>query len=152
MRQQSITLVNEKLEAFDDCLSTGAEAEVWLKALPTTPKATWSTFITVFELCWPPIIIVEKTKAEYEKELLERLLADAETHITWTAKVLQLATSAGIEASTSMIWQVHGCLPTVIKDLSKDEEYKDWAEFMKNVTELKSTQLLDKKEQYTRQE
>jgi hypothetical protein len=66
--------------------------------------------------------------------------------------VLQLATSTGIALGTSMIWQVRGKLPSVVKDLLKDMEYANWAEFTKEVTELKGTRLMEKKEQYAKQE
>jgi hypothetical protein len=59
---------------------------------------------------WPPVIITEKTKAEYERELLEHILASEEvgkkmmlydrecwTHVTWAVKTLQFTTNAGIE-------------------------------------------------------
>ncbi|KAG1853569.1 hypothetical protein C8R48DRAFT_565658, partial [Suillus tomentosus] len=154
------------LDAFGDYLGTGSEAEVWFKALlQTSQKPGWPAFVAEFESRWPPIVIAEKTKAEYEKELLEHLLPDAVvgtkttvydkecwTHVAWAAKALQLATSAGIASSTSMIWQVRGRLPSVIKDLLKDEEYKDWAAFTKEVTDLKSTRLLEKKDQHTKRE
>jgi hypothetical protein len=41
-----------------------------------------------------------------------------------------------------MIWQVRGKLPSVVKDLLKDTEYTNWAEFTKEVTELKGTWLM----------
>jgi hypothetical protein len=56
------------------------------------------------------VIITEKTKAEYERELLEHILASEEvgkkmmlydrecwTHVTWAVKTLQFTTNAGIE-------------------------------------------------------
>ncbi|KAG0696405.1 hypothetical protein DFH29DRAFT_1025610 [Suillus ampliporus] len=165
MRQQTITASIDKLDAFSDYLGTGSDAETWFKTLTTTSKVSWTTFVTAFETRWPPIIVVEKTKAEHERELLEHLLADAEvgtkttlydrecwTHEAWATKALQLATSAGIAASTSMIWQVRGKLPSVIKDLLKVDKYTDWSAFTKEVKELKGNRILEKKEQYTKQE
>jgi hypothetical protein len=66
-------------------------------------------------------------------------------------KTLQLATDAGIEQSTSMIWQVRSKLPDIVKDLLKDEEYTKWEEFTKAVTELKGSRLVEKQEQYLKQ-
>jgi len=164
MRQQTITQSNDKIEAFGDYLGTSSQAERWFKALASTDKATWAAFVTAFEKRWPPVIIAEKTKAEYEKELLEHVLASGEvgkktthydrecwTHVAWAAKALQLATDAGIEQSTSMIWQVRSKLPDVVKDLLKDEEYKKWEEFTKAVTELKGSRLVEKQEQHVKQ-
>lgn len=104
MRQQSITTSIEKVEAFGDYLGTGSDAELWFKALTQNSKATWPAFVTAFEDRWPPIVVAEKTKAEYERELMEHLLSDAEvgtkttlhdrecwTHEAWAAKALQLA-------------------------------------------------------------
>ncbi|KAG1888759.1 hypothetical protein F4604DRAFT_1915803 [Suillus subluteus] len=158
MRQQSITRSTEKLDAFGDYLGMGSQAEIWFKALQLANKTTWPVCVTAFETCWPPIVIAEKTLAEYEKELLEFLLTDKEvgtrttlyhrecwTHVAWATKALQLAMSAGIAASTSMIWQVRGKLLSIVKDLLKDTEYMDWAEFTKEVTELKGTWLMEKK-------
>ncbi|KAG2030203.1 hypothetical protein BDR03DRAFT_878878, partial [Suillus americanus] len=165
MRQQSITASTEKLDAFGDYLGTGSQVEIWFKALQSANKTTWPVFVIAFETHWPPIIIAEKTKAEYEKELLEFLLTDKEVgtrttlydrecwmHVAWATKALQLAMSAGIAASTSMIWQVREKLPSVVKDLLKDTEYMDWAEFTKEVTELKGMRLMEKKEQHAKQE
>ncbi|KAG2050052.1 hypothetical protein BDR06DRAFT_892644 [Suillus hirtellus] len=165
MRQQSITVSTDKLDAFGDYLGTSSQAEVWFKGLSSANKTSWPTFVAAFETRWPPIVIAEKTKAEYEKELLEHQLLEAAigtktilydrecwAHEAWATKVMQLATSAGIAASTSMIWQVRGLLPSIVKDLLKDDEYMDWAAFIKEVKELKGTRLAEKKEQHTKQE
>jgi hypothetical protein len=122
-------------------------------------------FIKEFEIHWPPIVIAEKTKAEYEKELLDFLLTNQEVgmrtmlydrkcwmHVVWATKALQLAMSTGIVSSTSMIWQVRGKLPSMVKDLLKDTEYTNWVEFIKEVMELKGTWLMEKKEQHAKQE
>ncbi|KAG1719516.1 uncharacterized protein EDB91DRAFT_1257584 [Suillus paluster] len=165
MGQQATTASNDKLEAFGDYLGTGSEAEVWFKGLVTTQTATWMSFVTVFETRWPPIEIAKKMKAEQERELLEHRLTDVDvgtnatlydrecwSHEAWATKAQQLATSAGIEASTSMIWQVRGGLPNIIKDLLKDDKYKNWAASTKEVKELKGNRLLEKKEQHSKQE
>jgi hypothetical protein len=164
MHQQTVTQLNDKLEVYGDYLGTSSQAETWFKALASSDKVTWAAFIAAFEKCWPPVIIAEKTKAEYEKELLEHILASEEVgkktmlydrecwmHVAWAVKTLQFATNAGIEQGTSMIWQVHNKLPDVVKDLLKDEEYKTWTEFTKAVTELKGSQLAEKQEQRTKQ-
>lgn len=101
MRQQSITTSTDKLDAFGDYLGTGSQAEAWFKAIPSANKATWQAFITAFEARWPSVEIVEKTKAEYEKELLDHTLLSADvrkkttlndqecwTHVAWAAKTL----------------------------------------------------------------
>lgn len=164
MRQQSIVMSTDKLDTFGDYLGTGSQVETWFKATSSTNKASWSTFVAAFETRWPPVKIAEKTKAEYEKELLDHTLPSAEvgkkttlydrecwTHIAWAAKTLQLAMSAGIAQSTSMIWQVRSTLPDIVKDLLKDEEYTDWAEFAKVVMDLKGSRLVEKQEQHNRQ-
>jgi hypothetical protein len=165
MRQQSIAVSTDKLDTFGDYLGTNSQAEVWFKGLSSANKTSWPTFVAAFETRWPPIIIAEKTKVEYEKELLEHWLLETAigtkttlydrecwAHEAWATKAMQLATSTGIAASTSMIWQVRGLLPSIIKDLLKDDEYVDWAAFIKEVKELKGTRLTEKKEQHTKQE
>jgi hypothetical protein len=165
MRQQSVTMSLEKLEAFGDYLGTGSDAEIWFKALMQNSKTSWQAFVTKFENHWPPIVVAEKTKAEYERELMEHLLSDAEvgtkttlhdrkcwTHEAWAAKALQLALRAGTASSSSMIWQVRRCLPSIIKDLLKADEYSNWAAFTTEVKELKGNQVLEKKEQHSKQE
>lgn len=47
-----------------------------------------------------------------------------------------------------MIWQVRSTLPDIAKDLLKDEEYTNWMDFAKAVTELKGNRLVEKQEQY----
>ncbi|KAG1717798.1 uncharacterized protein EDB91DRAFT_1005039, partial [Suillus paluster] len=146
MRQQSMTVSTDELDVFGDYLGTSSQAETWFKNIPVTSKTTWTTFVTVFKAHWPPIKVVEKMNAEYEKELLDHTLQSTEVgkktmlydqecwmHVAWAVKTLQLATNAGIAQGTSMIWQVRSMLPDIIKDLLKDEEYKDWAEFTKAV-------------------
>ncbi|KAG1738679.1 uncharacterized protein EDB91DRAFT_1082708 [Suillus paluster] len=99
---------SNKIEAFEDYLRTGSQAEVWFNGLGLAEKAMWITFTTVFRTRWPPVTIVEKTKAEYKLELLEHVLKNEEvgkrttlydkecwSHVTWAAKALQLAMSAG---------------------------------------------------------
>ncbi|KAJ8580333.1 hypothetical protein M405DRAFT_890492 [Rhizopogon salebrosus TDB-379] len=161
MRQQSILTSAEKLDAFGDYLGTSSQAETWFKGLTSMQKASWSTFVSEFGLRWPTIAIAEKTKAEYEKELLDNVLHSTDVgtkatlydrecwaHVVWAAKTLQLATNAGIAQSTSMIWQVRSTLPDTVKDLLKDEEYTDWAAFTKAVSELNGARLVEKQEQY----
>ncbi|KAG1846543.1 hypothetical protein F4604DRAFT_1936382 [Suillus subluteus] len=164
MRQQAVVQLSDKLDAYGDYLGTTSQAETWFKALPSSDKISWTAFVTAFEKRWPPVIIAEKTTAEYERELLDHVLASADvgkkmtlydrecwTHVAWAAKTLQLATNAGIEQGTSMIWQVRSKLPDVVKDLLKDEEYKMWTEFTKAVTDLKGSRLAEKQEQRTKQ-
>ncbi|KAG1744109.1 uncharacterized protein EDB91DRAFT_1050817 [Suillus paluster] len=159
-----MTVSTNKLDTFGDYLGTSSQAETWFKNIPATSKATWTTLVTVFEARWPPIKIAEKTNAEYEKELLDHTLQSMEVgkkttlydrecwmHIAWAVKTLQLAMNVEIAQSTSMIWQVHSMLPDIIKDLLKDEEYRDWTEFTKAVTELKGNRLVEKQEQHNRQ-
>jgi hypothetical protein len=161
MRQQSVTTSIEKIEAFGDYLGTASDAEIWFKALTQNSKASWAAFVAEFEDRWPPIVVAEKTKAEYERELTEHAevgtkttLHDREcwTHEAWAVKVLQLALRAGIATSTSMIWQVRGRLPSVIKDLLKADKYTNWAAFTMEVKELKGNRVLEKKEQHSKQE
>ncbi|KAG1734563.1 hypothetical protein EDD22DRAFT_787862, partial [Suillus occidentalis] len=164
MRQQAVVQLSDKLDAYGDYLGTSSQAETWFKALSSADKVTWTAFVAAFEKRWPPVIIAEKTRAEYERDLLDHILSSTEvgkkttlydrecwTHVAWAAKTLQFATSAGIEQSTSMIWQVRSKLPDVVKDMLKDEEYKSWAEFTKAVTELKGNRLVEKQEQHNRQ-
>jgi hypothetical protein len=109
IRQQSMMASADKLDMFGDYLGTGSQAKIWFKALQSVSKTTWPVFVKEFEIHWPPIVIAEKTKAEYEKELLEFLLTDQEvgtrttlydrecwTHVAWAAKALQLAMSTGM--------------------------------------------------------
>ncbi|KAG1748886.1 uncharacterized protein EDB91DRAFT_1079021 [Suillus paluster] len=126
MRQQTINASAEKLEAFGDYLGTGSQAEIWFKALQTANQEVGTRTTLYDRECW--------------------------THVAWATKALQLAMSAGIATSMSMIWQVRGKLPSIVKDLLKDTEYMNWAEFTKEVTELKGTRLMEKKEQHAKQE
>jgi hypothetical protein len=164
MRQQAVTQLSDKLDAYGDYLGTSSQAETWFKALSSADKLTWTVFVAAFKKRWPPVIIVEKTKAKYERDLLDHVLPSADvgkkttlydrecwTHVAWAAKVLQLATSVGIEQSMSMIWQVRSKLPSVVKDLLKDEEYNTWANFTKAVMELKGSRLAEKQEQHISQ-
>ncbi|KAG2336351.1 hypothetical protein BDR05DRAFT_896853 [Suillus weaverae] len=155
---------SDKLDAFGDYLGMNSQAERWFKALSSAGKITWAAFVAAFEKRWPPIVIAEKTKAEYEKELLDYMLPEREvgkkmtlydrecwTHVAWAVKALQLATDAGISQSTSMIWQVRSNLLDVLKDLLKDEEYNTWADFTKAVMELKGSRLEEKQAQNLKQ-
>lgn len=94
-----------------------------------------------------PVIIAEKMKAEYERDLLDHILSSVDvgkkttfyngecwSYVAWAVKALQLATSADIAQSTSMIWQVHSKLPST-----------------KAVTEPKGSRLTEKQEQHLNQ-
>ncbi|KIK33218.1 hypothetical protein CY34DRAFT_50310, partial [Suillus luteus UH-Slu-Lm8-n1] len=164
MRQQAVTLLSNKLDAYGDYLGISSQAKTWFKALSSADKTTWAAFVATFKKRWPPVVTAEKTKAEYERDLLDHILGSAEvgkkttlydrecwTHVVWAMKVLQLATSMGIKQGTSMIWQVCSKLPSVVKDLLKDDEYKTWANFMKAVMELKGSRLAEKQEQHLSQ-
>ncbi|KAG2138457.1 uncharacterized protein EDB93DRAFT_1253417 [Suillus bovinus] len=72
-------------------------------------------------------------------------------HVAWVVKALQLTTDAGIDQSTSMIWQVQSKLPDIVKDMLKNKEYKKCEEFTKAVTELKGSRLVEKQEQHAKQ-
>ncbi|KAG1733199.1 uncharacterized protein EDB91DRAFT_1084478 [Suillus paluster] len=134
MRQQTIATSSDKLDAFGDYLGTSSRAETWFKALPPADKATWTAFVIAFEKRWPLVTIAEKTKAEYERELLDHVLPSTER-----------------KRYSSPPTQTSIKLPDVVKDLLKDEEYKTWTEFAKAVTELKGSRLAEKQEQRTRQ-
>lgn len=90
------------MDAFSGYLGTGSDAEIWFKALTQNSKISWPIFVAAFEDHWPPIIVAEKTKAEYKRELMEHLLSDTEVgtkttlydrecwmHEAWAAKALQ---------------------------------------------------------------
>ncbi|KAG0704416.1 hypothetical protein DFH29DRAFT_802033 [Suillus ampliporus] len=160
MREQSMKMDNEKIEVFEDYLGTGSQAETWFSSQGMKDKALWTAFATAFKIRWPPITIAEKTKAEYELELLEHTLANENvrkkttlqdkecwTHVAWAAQALQLAMNTDIAASSSMIWQVHRNLPTIIKDMLADVDFKDWTEFMEVVKKLNGVRIIEKKEQ-----
>ncbi|KAG2752855.1 hypothetical protein P692DRAFT_20723277 [Suillus brevipes Sb2] len=49
MRQQAVTQLSDKLDAYGDYLGTSSQAETWFKALSSADKLTWTAFVTAFE-------------------------------------------------------------------------------------------------------
>ncbi|KAG1810505.1 hypothetical protein EV424DRAFT_1349891 [Suillus variegatus] len=140
MRQQSITTSIEKVEVFGDYLGTGSDTELWFKVLTQNLKVTWPAFVTAFEDRWPPIVVAEKTKAEYKRELMEHLLSDAE-------RVLD-ARSLGHQGAAVSIegWNSN----QFFDDMA--DEYANWSTFTTEVKDLKGNRVLEKKEQHSKQE
>ncbi|KAG1827698.1 hypothetical protein EV424DRAFT_1345369 [Suillus variegatus] len=136
MRQQSITTSIEKVEAFGDYLGTGSDTELWFKALMQNSKATWPAFVTAFEDRWPPIVVAEKTKAEYERELMEHLLSDAEvgTKTTLHDRECWTARSLGRQGAAVSV------------------ESWNSNQFFDDMADLKGNRVLEKKEQHSKQE
>jgi hypothetical protein len=59
-----------KIELFGTLISAGSQADLWWTNLDTKHKASWSAVRAAFITKWPTIIAADKTKLEYQKELL----------------------------------------------------------------------------------
>ena len=161
----SISTDEKKIKALEDYLGIGSSAETWYTKLTSTQKTSWAELDKAFKSQWPPIAVATKTREESERELMELKLTDEEvatktkvgrtetwSHVAWATKAQRLAVDAQISSGSVMIWNVRAQLPEVIKDMLKEDEYKDWAEFTKAVADLKPTKLQERKEQKARRD
>lgn len=157
MRAAGITGDEDKIAALSDYLVGASKAEEWYDALDRKAITKWDQLATEFYKRWPPLARAVKTTAEYQEDLMNLRLTDAEiattlssggveawSHVIWAKKALQLAKMAGIDTGNSLIWMVRDNFPDALKD-QVGSEFKDWEEFVEKVKKADVQKLKDGK-------
>ncbi|KIJ66663.1 hypothetical protein HYDPIDRAFT_85952 [Hydnomerulius pinastri MD-312] len=164
IRAAAVSADAEKIEALSDYLAGGSQAEEWYNNLDLKAITTWTALAAEFNKRWAPVARAVKTEAEYQQELMELRLTDAEvattvtvggveawSHVVWANKAMRLAIQGKIEKSNSLIWMVRKELPDVIKE-QVGSEYTDWDAFTKAVRDADVQRLKDGKSKQEKRE
>lgn len=130
-----------KTEAFRDFLRTNSDADEWYAGLPDATKNDWALLQAAFHVQYPATARVEKTTAEYERELMEKVLTEKDlgtkvekageekwSHVAWAEDILRIARQAGVATSKQYISLVRQKLPELLKQ-KLATSYKNWTAF-----------------------
>ncbi|KAG1733208.1 uncharacterized protein EDB91DRAFT_1084486 [Suillus paluster] len=99
-----------KVALFSTLISAGSQADLWWTNLDVKHKANWSTVSTAFIDKWLVIVAADKTKLEYQKELLALRIKEEE--------VGEHVTVAGIETWSHV--HFHRTLKKLVQDAGVD--------------------------------
>lgn len=145
-----------KVAIFSTLISAGSHADLWWTNLNTVHKTSWSAVRAAFVTKWPTIIAADKTKLEYQKELLalrikeedigERItVAGIETwsHIHFHSTLKKLVQDAGVETAPILIQPVRDALPRTLRDLTSPAP-PDWDTFLNEIKNANIDTLLEK--------
>ncbi|KIN98214.1 hypothetical protein M404DRAFT_158337, partial [Pisolithus tinctorius Marx 270] len=149
----------QKIKALANYLGTSSPAEHWYENLTATQRASWDELAKAFNTRWPTLKSATQTSEEYQTELLALRLPEEDVgvtktvgrqkvwaHVKWAEEAMQLASLAGIEQGSTLIWQVKKQLPKAVRRLL-DDEYKDWQDFTDDVKALNTSKLRQEREE-----
>ncbi|KAG1760455.1 hypothetical protein EDD22DRAFT_954912 [Suillus occidentalis] len=145
-----------KVAIFSTLISAGSQADLWWTNLDMVHKVSWTAVQAAFIAKWPVIVTANKTKLEYQKELLalrlkeeevgERItVADIETwsHVHFHGTLKKLVQDAGVETVPILIQPVQDALPRTLKDLTSPAP-PDWDTFLNKIKNANIDTLLEK--------
>jgi len=120
-----------KIKLFGTLISAGSQADLWWTNLDTKHKTNWSAVRAAFIAKWPAIIAADKTKLEYQKELLALRMKEEEVgtcitiagiktwaHIHFHSTLQKLVQDAGVDSTPILIQPVRDALPRTLRDLT----------------------------------
>ncbi|KAG6832080.1 hypothetical protein H0H93_013602, partial [Arthromyces matolae] len=106
--------------------------------------------------------VVGKTRADYEREILETKLTvemlgktkivggsgrEVEMHVAWAEEMERLVLEARLESGTMYLREVRDGLPGIVRDgLPVGEEYESWMGFLDAVKGISATYIKEKME------
>jgi protein-disulfide isomerase len=141
------TADDQKVGFFELYLKSDSPAEEWYNDA-NTKKKTWNELEAGFKTRFPNVKKATKTAQELERELgamrivteelgkTEKYMGeDVFTHIVFAEKILDLATRAKIEGSTSGLWSVRDELPEVLRE-KIPEEQASWTAFVQAIKKV----------------
>lgn len=144
-----------KTASFRDYLRSKSDADDWYEQLPAATKADWGLLQTAFDEQYPAPVRVAKTTAEYERELMEKVLAEKDlgkqvekagekiwTHVAWADDILRIAKQAGVAGSKQYISLVRQKLPDLLKQ-KLDASYDNWTAFTTAVRTIDSNTIVE---------
>jgi hypothetical protein len=145
-----------KVAIFSTLISAGSQADLWWTNLDTAHKASWSAVRTAFIAKWPAIVAADKTKLEYQKELLALRLKEEEvgeritvagietwSHVHFHGTLRKLVQDAGVETAPILIQPVRDALPRTLRDLTSPAP-PDWDTFLNEIKNANIDTLLEK--------
>jgi hypothetical protein len=122
------TVDTQKISLFELYLKSDSPAEDWYNEA-NTPKKTWAELEQAFKTRFPNVKKATKTSPELERELGTMRIAteelgktekykgeDVYTHIIFAERILDLATRAKVETTTSGLWSVRDELPEILRE------------------------------------
>jgi hypothetical protein len=134
------TTDEQKIGLFELYLKSDSPSEEWYNDAKTK-KTTWAELEKDFKARFPNVKKATKTAPELERELGTMRISTEElgktekyrgeevyTHMIFAEKILDLATRAKIEASTSGLWNVRDELPEVLRE-KIPENQTSWTAF-----------------------
>ena len=141
------TTDSQKVDLFELYLKSDSPAEEWFNDA-ATPKKTWADLEKEFKIRFPNTKKATKTAPELERELGMMKITteelgktekhrgeDVHTHIIFAEKILDLATRAKVEASTSGLWSVRDGLPEVLRE-KVPENQPSWTAFVQALKDV----------------
>ncbi|KAF8991485.1 hypothetical protein BDQ17DRAFT_1370735 [Cyathus striatus] len=144
----------EMIPIFGAFMKARSPAERWFD-LPTTPKASWNALKDAFLLRFPFKGEPEKSRADWELELLtltlkpEDLLkkvrygsASVLSHVAFAYNALELAQNAEMANGSSGIATVRGNLPDTLRH-HLEVDYDNWTAFTDAIINIRTTQIRD---------
>lgn len=145
-----------KVELLGTLISAGSQADLWWTNLDTKHKANWSSIRTAFITKWPAIIAADKTKLEYQKELMALRMKEEEVgtritvagietwaHIHFHSTLQKLVQDAGVDSAPILIQPVRDALPRTLRDLTSPAP-PDWTTFLQEIKDANIDTLLEK--------
>lgn len=118
-----------KVAIFSTLISAGSQADLWWMNFNMAHKASWSAVRAAFVAKWPTIVAADKTKLEYQKELLALRLKEEEvgecitiagiemwSHVHFHSTLKKLVQDAGVETAPILIQPVRDALPRTLRD------------------------------------
>jgi hypothetical protein len=145
-----------KIELFGTLISAGSQADLWWTNLDTKHKTSWSAVRAAFIAKWPAIIAADKTKLEYQKELLALRMKEEEVgtritiagietwaHIHFHGTLQKLVQDAGVDSAPILIQPVRDALPRTLRDLTSPAP-PNWNTFLTEIKDANIDTLLEK--------
>ena len=144
-----------KAQAFRDYLRTNSDADNWYEHLPAATQNSWALLQTAFNEEYPATARIEKTTAEYERELMEKVLAEKDlglkvekageerwTHVIWAEDILRIAKQAGVANSKQYISLVRQKLPELLKQ-KLNTSFDNWVAFTDAVRNIDADSIVE---------
>ncbi|KAJ7276698.1 hypothetical protein C8J57DRAFT_1061515 [Mycena rebaudengoi] len=137
----------EKIEAFLDYLVEDSPAEKWFKThqAGATAATTWQALEAAFHVRFPGPVKAERSAQEWERELVGMKLTleelnttvkiggvDVFAHVHYAGRLLEVARLAGIDQTTSGIWQSRDTLPELLRE-KVSSTHTNWAAYVAEI-------------------
>ncbi|KAF5338191.1 hypothetical protein D9611_014610 [Ephemerocybe angulata] len=144
-----------RVAQFPDFLAAQSEADTWYADLTAAVKSSWAETEEAFNKRWPKKMVVVKSRAKFEEELLATKLKESElgqtvlvgkrevaAHVAWADKVEVLAIGAGVYELSILLSTVIKHLPLALRMATAGDQ-ASWKEFLAAVRKVEGDTLVD---------